>query len=69
MNFRYRWKNGAPPSKDEAIRNRYLLAEDQFTDPKDQQMAEEMARKQLGLPVQIPASERFIEGNNPLNGL
>lgn len=66
MDFRYRWKNGAPPSRDEAMRNQYLLDESQFSHPKDQQVAEEMARKRLGLPTQIPGNERFIirEGNN-----
>ncbi len=68
MNFKYRWKNGAPPSRDEAMRNQHLLDEDQFTHPQDQKIAEEMARKELGLPKQIPGNERFIEGDNPLNG-
>jgi len=64
MNFRYRWKNGAPPSRDEAIREPNLLDEGQFNDPKDQQMAEEMARKKLGLPTQVVGDERFIMHDN-----
>ncbi len=51
MSFRYKWKNGRPPQRDEAVRSEHLLDETQFDDPKDHQMAEEMARKYLNLPV------------------
>lgn len=51
MDFNYRWKNGARPSRDEAIRHKYLLDEGQFTSEQDRQLAEESARRLLGVPV------------------
>jgi hypothetical protein len=60
MSFRYRWKNGAPPSRDEAARNAHLLDESQFTSEKDHKMAEEMARKHLNVPLHVPDDERSI---------
>lgn len=54
MDFKYKWKNGARPSRDEAARNKYLLDESQFTSDQDRELAEESARKQLGVPVQTP---------------
>jgi hypothetical protein len=51
MDFNYRWKNGARPSRDEAIRQKYLLDEGQFTSEQDRQLAEESARRLLGVPV------------------
>lgn len=52
MDFRYRWKNGAPPSRDQAAQDGNLLDESQFETPQDQQLAEEMARKHLNVPLQ-----------------
>jgi hypothetical protein len=54
MDFRYRWKNGAPPSRDEAARNQYLLDEGQFNSDEDRKLAEDSARKHLGVPTRIP---------------
>jgi hypothetical protein len=51
MTFNYRWKNGTRPSRDEAIRHKYLLDEGQFTNEQDRQLAEESARRLLGVPV------------------
>lgn len=54
MSFRYRWKNGAAPTRDEAARNQYLLDESQFNSEQDRQLAEDAARKHLGVPARIP---------------
>lgn len=51
MDFKYRWKNGAPPSRDEAARSEHLLDESQFESREDHQLAEEMARKHLNVPL------------------
>jgi len=51
MTFNYRWKNGARPNRDEAIRHKYLLDESQFDNEQDRQLAEESARRMLGVPV------------------
>ncbi|MBW4561487.1 MAG: bromodomain-containing protein [Mojavia pulchra JT2-VF2] len=60
MDFKYRWKNGAPPSRDEAARNQHLLDESQFNNEQDRTLAEEMARKQLGVPAPTLDEERSI---------
>lgn len=52
MDFKYRWKNGAPPTGDQAAQAGNLLDESQFENTQDQQMAEEMARKHLNVPLQ-----------------
>lgn len=52
MDFKYRWKNGAPPSRDQAARGGHLLDESQFETPEDHQLAENMARKYLNVPLQ-----------------
>jgi hypothetical protein len=54
MDFRYRWKNGTPPSRDEAARNSHLLDESQFENEKDRNLAEEAARKHLNVPTRVP---------------
>lgn len=54
MDFKYRWKNGAPPTRDQAATSDSLLDESQFADENDRQMAEDMARKQLDVPTRIP---------------
>ena len=60
MDFKYRWKNGAPPSRDEAAHSQSLLDESQFNSEKDRSLAEEAARKKLNVPVQIPDDERPV---------
>ncbi len=59
MDFKYRWKNGAPPNRDQAAQEGNLLDESQFETPEDHQLAETMARKHLNVPLQ-PA-----DANNP----
>lgn len=54
MDFKYRWKNGSPPSRDEAARNKYLLDESQFQSEEDRRLAEDNARKHLGVPTRVP---------------
>lgn len=54
MDYRYRWKNGYRPSWDEAAHSNSLLDEGQFNNEHDRLMAEEDARKHLGVPIQIP---------------
>jgi hypothetical protein len=53
MDIRYRWKNGAAPSRDQAAHEKQLLDESQFTSEQDHKMAEETARKKLGVPLMI----------------
>lgn len=60
MDFKYRWKNGAPPTRDQAASSDSLLDESQFTDENDRQMAEETARKQLDVPTRIPDEDRSV---------
>lgn len=60
MDFKYRWKNGAQPSRDEAARSQSLLDENQFDSEKDRSLAEEAARKQLNVPLQVPDDERPV---------
>lgn len=51
MGFKYRWKNGAPPSRDQAATEEHLLDESQFECEKDHKLAEQQARKHLNVPV------------------
>lgn len=62
MDFKYRWKNGAPPSRDQVAHNdsENLLDESQFNDEKDHQFAEDMARKQLNVPTRTADADRSI---------
>ncbi len=60
MDIKYRWKNGAPPSRDEAAHSQSLLDENQFDSEKDRSLAEETARKKLNVPVQIPDDQRSV---------
>ncbi|MFQ4141663.1 bromodomain-containing protein [Chlorogloeopsis sp. ULAP02] len=50
------------PSRDKAARSKYLLEEGQFNNKKDQNLAEQEARKYLGVPVRIPDDDRSILG-------
>lgn len=52
MDFKYRWKNGTPPTRDQAAQGGHLLDESQFESEKDHQLAEDMARKHLNVPLQ-----------------
>jgi len=52
MDFKYRWKNGQPPSRDQAAQDGDLLDASQFETREDHQMAEDMARKHLNVPIQ-----------------
>lgn len=47
MDIRYRWKNGAAPSRDQAAHEQHLLDESQFSNEEDKKIAEETARKNL----------------------
>ncbi|MFH7028347.1 MAG: bromodomain-containing protein [Heteroscytonema crispum UTEX LB 1556] len=60
MDFKYRWKNGAQPSRDEAARNAHLLDESQFENEKDRNLAEEAARKHLNVPTRVPDQDRPV---------
>jgi hypothetical protein len=51
MDFKYRWKNGAPPNRDQAAQEGNLLDESQFETSEDHQMAEDMARRHLNVPL------------------
>ncbi|MGV0106528.1 bromodomain-containing protein [Nostoc sp. DSM 114167] len=51
MDWKYRWKNGYRPSRDEAAKNPHLLDESQFENEQDRKLAEETARKHLGVPA------------------
>lgn len=57
MDYKYRWKNGTPPTRDEAARSQSLLDESQFESKEDRQLAEDTARKQLGVPTRTPDSD------------
>jgi hypothetical protein len=60
MDYKYRWKNGRRPSRDEAARSQNLLDESQFVSKEDQRVAEETARKYLNTPIQVPDDERSV---------
>jgi hypothetical protein len=46
-----KWRS---PSRDEAARRESLLDEGQFTSKEDQRLAEDNARKHLGVPTRTP---------------
>ncbi|MBD1924249.1 bromodomain-containing protein [Microcoleus sp. FACHB-831] len=60
MDIKYKWKNGAPPTRDEAARSEHLLDESQFNSEHDHQMAEQDARKHLGVPTETTDSDRPV---------
>lgn len=60
MNFKYRWKNGAPPSRDEAARSEQLLDEGQFDNKQDHMLAEDTARKYLNVPSRSADADRSV---------
>jgi hypothetical protein len=57
MDIKYKWKNGAPPSRDEAAHRDSLLDEGQFTSEEDRKLAEDNARKHLGVPTRTPGDD------------
>lgn len=59
MDFKYRWKNGAPPTRDQAAHSQHLLDESQFNSKEDHIMAQD-ARKHLGVPTRIPDDDRSV---------
>ncbi|MGD1874455.1 MAG: bromodomain-containing protein [Mastigocoleus sp.] len=59
-NFNYRWKNGSPPNREQAMQQEYLLEEGQFIDEEDQHLAEQNARKHLGVPTKTLDARRSI---------
>ncbi len=60
MDWKYRWKNGYRPSRDEAAKNSHLLDESQFETEQDRKLAEEATRKRLGVPAQTLDEEKSI---------
>lgn len=60
MSFKYKWKNGRPPNRDQAVQEAELLDEGQFDSEVDQQLAEEQARKTLGIPTQTDGDRLSI---------
>lgn len=61
MNFKYRWKNNAPPTnRNTAAQGDNLLDESQFESKQDQELAEDTARKYLGVPTKVPDDERSV---------
>ncbi|MBD2776716.1 bromodomain-containing protein [Iningainema tapete] len=60
MDFKYKWKNGAPPTRDQAAQSQHLLDESQFNSKEDHLMAEQDARKHLGVPTRIPDDDRSV---------
>jgi hypothetical protein len=60
MDFKYKWKNGQAPSLDQAARSKYLLDEQQFDTEEDRNIAEQDARKHLGVPTRIADDDRSI---------
>ena len=57
MDIKYKWKNGAPPSRDEAAHRDSLLDESQFATEQDRMLAEDNARKHLGVPTRTPDND------------
>lgn len=58
MDFKYKWKNGHPPTRDQAASSQHLLDKGQFTSEKDWQLAEQDARKHLGVPAKTMDEDR-----------
>lgn len=60
MDFKYRWKDGHQPTRDRAATSDSLLDKGQFNSKKDWQMAEQDARKRLGVPAKTMDEDRSI---------
>ncbi|MEH2166015.1 MAG: bromodomain-containing protein [Nostoc sp.] len=60
MDWKYRWKNGYRPSRDEAAKNPHLLDESQFENEQDRKLAEETTRKRLGVPASTLDEDKSI---------
>lgn len=59
-NHKYRWKNGAPPTRDQAAQSENLLDESQFDTSQDQEIAEQTARKHLNVPLRTGDADKSI---------
>lgn len=59
MTFKYKWKNGATPTPDEAAHKAHLLDEDQFETTQDQKIAEEQARQYLNVPLRTLDADKY----------
>ncbi|WP_138497417.1 bromodomain-containing protein [Nostoc sp. PA-18-2419] len=60
MDWKYKWKNGYRPSRDEAAKNPHLLDESQFDNEQDRKLAEEATRKHLGVPAPTLDEDKSI---------
>lgn len=60
MSFKYRWKNGRPPTRDAAHQQDALLDESQFANEQDRQLAEQQARRHLGVPLQTADHDKSV---------
>jgi hypothetical protein len=60
MDFKYRWKNGAQPSRDQAAQDAHLLDETQFETQQDQELAEETVRRHLNVPTRVPDDDQSV---------
>ncbi|KAF3885846.1 MULTISPECIES: hypothetical protein [Nostocales] len=65
MDFKYRWKNGHQPTRDRAATSDSLLDKGQFTSKKDWQIAEQDARKRLGVPAKTMDADRSVLPHAP----
>lgn len=65
MDFKYRWKNGRAPTRDEAAKRDYLLDESQFETESDRTLAEQDARRQLNVPLQTDDANESILPKSP----
>ncbi|MDX2100503.1 MAG: hypothetical protein SFW36_22225 [Leptolyngbyaceae cyanobacterium bins.59] len=69
MNSKYRWKNGARPNRDQAVKQDHLLDESQFESVGDQELAENSVRKQLGVPARTLGDDPVLSSKEDLTGL
>ncbi len=60
MDFKYKWKHGHPPAKDQAAHSEYLLDHSQFNNEQDRDIAEEQARRHLNIPLRVPDDDRSV---------
>ncbi|GAA6623340.1 bromodomain-containing protein [Scytonema sp. NUACC26] len=65
MDFKYRWKDGRQPTRDRAATSDSLLDKGQFSSKKDWQMAEQDARKRLGVPAKTIDADRSVLPHAP----
>ncbi|BAY30787.1 hypothetical protein NIES2107_26350 [Nostoc carneum NIES-2107] len=60
MDFKYRWKNGSKPNRDQAATSEHLLDESQFENEQDRSIAEQMARKHLNVPLSTADQDQSV---------